>query len=112
MLAPKKTLLISTHVPVYLNILALEMLDTNIQGVQQNTSRFCFLNFSASYGSENSILDIFQQPFLCRFQKYPFLYYWVKSGLRYCENTAGCSFIKLTFFNDSLIKYLSTHEPS
>ena len=61
---------------------------------------------------ENSILAIFQQPFLCRFQIYQFFYYFVKSGLRYYEKTAECSFIKLTLCNDSLIKYLSTHEDS
>ena len=74
----------------------------HIQGVQQNTFHFCFSNFSASYGSRNSILDIFQQPFLCRFWKYPIFYYLVKSGPRYCKNTAGCSFLKLTFFIDYL----------
>ena len=34
-------------------------------------SAFVLLSFSASYGSKNSILDIFQELFLCRFQKYP-----------------------------------------
>ena len=33
-----------------------------------------FFNFFASKGSRNSILDIFQQPWPCRFYKYPFCY--------------------------------------
>ena len=48
-----------------------------------------FLNFSASYLSRNSILNIFQQPCLCKFQKYPISYYLVKPGARYCQNTKG-----------------------
>ena len=31
-----------------------------LQGVPQNCTHFCFLNFSASKGSRNLILDIFQ----------------------------------------------------
>ena len=31
-----------------------------LQGVQQNSRHFCFLNFSSSLESRNSILDIFQ----------------------------------------------------
>ena len=58
-----------------------------------------FLNFSASYLSRNSILNIFQQPCLCKFQKYPISYYLVKPGARYCQNTKDRSFQKLTFFH-------------
>ena len=36
----------------------------------------------------------------------------MKSGPRYYENTVGCSFLKLTFFNNCLIKYLSAHKHS
>ena len=75
-----------------------EYFNFNVQGVQQNTFHFYFLNFSASYWSRNSILDIFQQPFPCRFQKYPISYYLVKPGTRYCQNTTGRSFQKSTFF--------------
>ena len=35
----------------------------HIQGVHQNCFHFCLLNFSASYWSRNSILDIFNSPF-------------------------------------------------
>ena len=64
----------------------------NIQGVPQNTFRFNFLNFSASYESRNFILDIFQQPYPCRFKKYPVFYYLIKSGPRYCQNSERQSF--------------------
>ena len=63
-----------------------------LQGVQQNMFHFCFLNFSASYWSRNSILDIFQQPFPYRFWKYPFFYWLVKPGLSYFQNTTEMSF--------------------
>ena len=63
-----------------------------IQGVQQICFHFCFLNFSASQGSRNFILDIFQLPFPCRVWKCPHLYYLVKSRLRYLQITAGRSF--------------------
>ena len=45
-----------------------------LQGVPQYCSHFCFVNFSASKASINSILDIFQQPFSCRFKNYPICY--------------------------------------
>ena len=45
-----------------------------VQGVPQYCSHFCFVNFSASKASRNSILDIFQQPFSCRFKNYPICY--------------------------------------
>ena len=53
--------------------------------------------FSATTGSRNSILDIFQLPFPCRFEKYPLFYHLVKSRLRYLQITTGRSFQKLTF---------------
>ena len=40
-----------------------------VQGVRQNCMDFCFLQFLASQGSRNFILDIFQLPFPCRFVK-------------------------------------------
>ena len=40
---------------------------TDIQGVPQYCFHFYFINFSASKASRSSILDIFQQPFQCRF---------------------------------------------
>ena len=70
----------------------------SLQGVQQNCIHFCYLNFSASKGSRNSILDISQQPFLCRFKKYRTFYYLVTSGQRYFQNTTGKALEKLTFF--------------
>ena len=70
-----------------------------------------FLNFSASLGSRNSILDIFQLPFSCRFQRYPLFYYLVKSRLRYCQNMTGKSFQKLTFFVYCWIQHLITQQP-
>ena len=39
----------------------------NIQGVPQYCLHFCFVNFLASNALRSSILDIFQQPFQCRF---------------------------------------------
>ena len=69
------------------------------------------MNFSASLGSRNSILDIFQLPFSCRFQRYPIFYYLVKSRLRYCQNMTGKSFWKLTFFVYCWIQHLITHQP-
>ena len=83
-----------------------------VQGVQQNTFHFCFLNFSASYCSRNSILDIFQQPFPYRFWKYPFFYRLVKPGLSYFQNTTEMSFQKLTFFVYYWIKHLNTLDHS
>ena len=58
-----------------------------VQGVPQYCIHFCVLNFSASSGSKNSILDIFQQPFSFRFQNCPICYDMVKSWPRYCQNT-------------------------
>ena len=83
-----------------------------VQGVPQYCINFCFLNFSASYRRRNSILDIFQQPILCRFWKYPIFYYSVKFGLRYWQNTAGRSFQKLIFFVYYSMKQFSIHELS
>ena len=68
-----------------------------VQGVRQNCTHFCFLNFSASLVSRNSILDIFQLPFPCGVQKCPLFYYLVKSRLRYLQITTRWSFQKLTF---------------
>ena len=46
---------------------------TNVQvGVPQYCSHFCFVHFSASKAPINSILDIIQQLFSCRFLNYPF----------------------------------------
>ena len=69
-----------------------------IQGVPQYCFHFCFVKFLASEAPRSSILEIFQQPFPCRFQKYPISYYLVKPGTRYGQNTTGRSFQKLTFF--------------
>ena len=52
-------------------------------GCPANLFPLLFLNFSASYGSRNSIFDIFPQSFLCRFWKYPIVYFLIKSELRY-----------------------------
>ena len=35
--------------------------------IEEYCFHFSFVNFSASKGPRNSILDIFQQPFQCRF---------------------------------------------
>ena len=43
------------------------ILSIDLQGVPKNCLHFCFLNFSASKAPGSSILDIFQQPFSCRF---------------------------------------------
>ena len=56
------------------------------------------MNFSASKGDRNYILEIFLQPFLCRVENHPFSYYLVRSGLRYCINTARKSLLKQAFF--------------
>ena len=48
-------------------------------------------------------------PFRADFKNIQFFYYLVISGSSYCKNTAGCSFLKLTFFNNCSIKYLRTH---
>ena len=81
-------------------------------GVPQYCIHFCFLNFSVSYWRRNTILDIFQQPISCRFWKYPILYYSVKYGPRYWQNTTGRSFQKLTFFVFYSMKQFSIHELS
>ena len=83
-----------------------------LQGVPQYCINFCFLNFSASYKQRNSIFDNFQQPISWRFWKYPILYYSVKLGPRYWQNTTGRSFQKLTFFVYYSMKQFSIHELS
>ena len=85
-----------------------------IQGVHQNCFCFCLLIFSASLGSRNSILGIFQQPFPCRFQKYPIYYYlwemWVR--LLYHHYTVFHSFsanlqaVCTTIDKDTLNKHM------
>ena len=68
-----------------------------------------FVDFSASWGSRNFF---FQQPFPCRIWKYPLLYYLVKSGSRYCQNTRRQSYPKLTFSVYCRIEYMSNQDPS
>ena len=46
----------------------------------------CLFYFSASKGSRNYILDIFQQSIPSRFWRYPFCFYLVRSWPRYCHN--------------------------
>ena len=58
-----------------------------LQGVPQFCLHFRFANFSASKVPKSSILDIFQQPFLCRFQNYQIYYHLVKFWPRFCQNT-------------------------
>ena len=70
----------------------------NLQGVPQYCLHFCFVNFSASKAPKSYTLDIFQQPFLCRFQNYQICYYLVQFWLRYYQNTKRKSLKKLTFF--------------
>ena len=83
-----------------------------MQGVPQNITHFCPLNFSASLRSRSFILDIFQQPLSCRFLKYPVFYYLVKSGPRYCQNTKRQSFLELTFCIYYRIKQISNQDHS
>ena len=47
-----------------------------LQGVDQNCSCFCLLDFSASKGSRNSILDIFHSPFHVDFENIIFVIIW------------------------------------
>ena len=58
-----------------------------IQGVPQYCLHFCFVNFSASKAPRGSILNIFQQPFTCRFRNFQICYYLVQFWPRYCQNT-------------------------
>ena len=66
-----------------------------LQGVPQYCLHFSFVNFSTSKAHRSSILDIFQQPFLCGFQNYQICYYLVQFWLRYYQNTKRKSLKKL-----------------
>ena len=69
-----------------------------VQGVPQYNLQFWFVNFSASKAPKTSILDIFQQPFLCRFQNYQICYHLVKFWPRFCRNTNRKSLKKINIF--------------
>ena len=75
-----------------------------LQGVPQNSLRFSISNFSAYDALKNLILDIFQQPFPCRFQNYQIFYYLVKFWPRYCQNTKRKSSWKSIFFYITVLR--------
>ena len=58
-----------------------------IQGVPQYCLHFCFVDISASKATSSSILDIFQQHLLCRFQNCKICYALMRSWPKYYQNT-------------------------
>ena len=55
----------NVHLNIHMNFK--RSYDFFIQGVPQYCFHFSFVNFSAFKAPRSSILDIFQQPFQCRF---------------------------------------------
>ena len=59
----------------------------DIHGVPQYCLHFWFVSLLASKATRSSTLEIFQQPFTCRFQNYHICYYLVQFWPTYCQNT-------------------------